>query len=325
MNQSKFSLADVLTLLTAIAFGFVSFLGTNFLNINNDEVWGMSHTYGCITMAIFIAVLLVGTALGAKILKRTSRNFKTCFVWEIILLVLFLLFAVFFASKSSPFSHYFNVTSHSTDIQSKLQTSITQAENMFASYESYAENRENLYKNKLRSVVAAKNTRPQDYTEYGFERNSVSDASQINTKMFTVHADLFPTNYSDTIANNGIKEVATSWLQDAKKTTSSWKPIGVVNVVNDIEKNSNEWLSTLVNLSKVREQGEQATDFEYTLSFDDVKTHFTRLDIPTALSVGLAILAYLLMLLTWIVTKRSTRFPGCKLLFGLGKSSDKEL
>ena len=326
MNQSKFSLADVLTVLAAIAFGFVSFLGANFLNINNDIVWGMPHTVGCGAMAIFIAVLLGGTAFGAKILKRTDGNFKTCFVWEVILLALFALFAFFFASKPSPFPHYFTVTTQNAEIQSKLQTSITQAENMFAAYESYAENRENLYKNKLKSVAAAKSTMPSEYTNYGFESNGISDDSQIDTKMFTVHADLFPTNYSDPAANNGTKEVATLWLQGAKSTTnSSWKLMGIVSVVNDIEKNSNEWLNTLVELSKVREQGEQATDFEYPLSFSDVKTHFTKLISPTGLSLGLSVLAYVLLLLSWFVTKRSTRFPGFKFLFSLGTSRDNEL
>ena len=308
MNQSKFSLADVLAALATLAFGYVCFLGANFLNISNDKVWGMSHITGCVVISVFIAVLLFGTAFGAKLLKRTSRNFKTCFVWELILLILFVLFAVFFATKTSPFPHYFTVWEQKSEINSKLQASIKQAESMFVAYESYADNRENLYKHKLQSVAAAKGINPTEYTKYGFKSTSgVSDASQIDTKMFTVHADLFPTNYSDTAAHNGIKEVATEWLQDAKNTTSNWKPIGIVGVVNDIEKNSNEWLSTLIALSKVREQGEQATDFPYTLSFDDVKMHFTTLGSPPGLATGLAILAYVLMLLSYIFSLRSTK------------------
>ncbi|MBE0574154.1 hypothetical protein IH575_04600 [Candidatus Dojkabacteria bacterium] len=325
MNQSKFSLADVLTVLAALAFGFVCFLGANFLNIGNDEVWGMPRTTGCIVIAVVCSVLLFATAFGAKLLKRTSRNFKTCFIWEVILLTLFVLFAVFFSTKTTPFPHFFTVTAQKSEINSKLRTSITQAENMFDAYEFYADNRKELYKNKLKSVVAAKRINPMEYEAYGFQNNGISDDKQIETKMFTVHADLFPTNYSDTTANNGTKEVATKWLQNAKNTTSNWKPIGIVGVVNDIEKNSTDWLNTLVTLSQVSEQGEQATDFEYPLSFDDVKTHFTKLDRPAPLSFGLALLAYILMLLSWFVTKRSTRFPGLKFLFGLGKSDEKEL
>jgi len=325
MNQSKFSLADVLTVLAALAFGFVCFMGANFLNIGNETVWGMPHTTGCVVMAVVCSLLLFSTAFGAKLLKRTRRNFKTFFVLEVILLALFVLFAGFFASKSSPFSHFFTVTAQKSEINSKLQTSITQAENMFAEYERYADNRENLYKSKLKAVANAKSINPPEYAEYGFVNNQVSDDKQIVTKMFTVHADLFPTNYSNTSTNNGIKEVASEWLQNAKIITNGWKPIGIVGIVNGIEKNSNEWLNTLVTLSKVREQGEQATDFDYTLSFEDVKTYFTRLESPTGLSLGLAVLAYALMLLSWFVTKRSTRFPGLKFLFGLGKSSDNEL
>lgn len=326
MNKTKFSLADVLSVLAALAFGFVCFMGANFLNIDNDKVWGMPHTTGCIIMALFCSILLFVTAFGAKLLKRTSSNFKTSFIVEIVLLMLFVLFAMFFAMKTSPFTHYFTVSSQKSEIKSKLQKSITQAEEMFSQYESYAYNRENLYKHKLQSIANAKNLNPNEYAEYGFDSTSnISDTLQIANKLFTVHADLFPTNYSDTIAHNGIKEVASNWLQEAKKTTNIWKPIGIVGVVNDIEKNSNEWLNTLVKISKVREKGEQASDFEYTLSFDDVKTHFTKLNRPTNIALVLAVLAYVLMLLSWFVTKRSTRFPGFNFLFGLGKSSENEL
>ena len=327
MNQSKFSLADVLTVLAVLAFGFVSFLGANFMNISNDKVWGFSHTTGCVVMAVVITVLLFVTAFGAKLLKRTNCNFKTSFILEVVLLLLFVLFAVFFATKTSPFPHYFTVTAQKSEIKSKLQKSITQAENMFAEYEKYADNRLNQYRHNLISVANAKNINPNEYAEYGFNRTSgVSDASQIDTKMFALDSDLFPSNYSDTTTNNGIKEVATEWLQNARNITSGWKPIGIVGVVNEIEKKSKEWYNTLIRLSQVHERGESegVEDFELKppLSFDDVKTHFTKVDSPSLLSIGLAVLAYLLMLLSWFVTRRSTRFPGLKLLFGLGQSRE---
>ena len=285
----------------------------------------MPHTKGCIVMAVVIFLLLFGTAYGAKLLKRTSRNFKTNFIMELILLLLFVLFAIFFTTKSSPFTHYFTVKAQKVEIKSKLQTNIKQAEKLFAEYEVYAGNRANLYKNKLKSVANAKDINPNEYTEYGFTNNGVSDNKQIDNKMFIVYADLFPTNYSDTVARSGIKEVATEWLDDAKDISNGWKPIGLVGIVKDVEKNSTNWLYTLVTLSQAREQGEQALDFEYPLSFDDLKSHFNQLGKPSWLSLGFAIFAYILMLLSWFVTKRSTRFPGIKLLFGWGNSSNNEL
>lgn len=325
-QQSRFSLADVLLVLATLVFGFVCFLGANFLNIDNDSVWGMPHITGCIVMAVFCSLTLFVTAYGAKLLKRTNRNFKASFIWEIILLLLFILFAVFFAMKTSPFPHYFTVTAQKSEILNKLQASITQAGNMFAEYERYAENREKLYKEKLKSVVAAKSVNPTEYDEYGFDGSTdVPDTAKINSKTFSLHADLFPTNYSDTSSNNGIKELAIEWLQDAEYVTSTWKPIGIVDVVNNIEENSNKWRNELVELSEARGQGEKAIDFEYELMFDDVKTHFTKFSDPAVLSIGLTVLAYLLMLFSWLVTKRSTRFPGLKYLFSARESSENEL
>jgi hypothetical protein len=172
---------------------------------------------------------------------------------------------------------------------------------MFAEYERYASNRETLYRNKLSSVAAAKSVNPTEYAKYGFENSGVADGTQIENKMFTVHADLFPSNYED------MKQVYSTWLANARNTVESWKPIGVVAVVNEVEKNSNEWLGKLVSLSSVREKGEQAADFAYTLSFSDVKSNFTTLGAPTSLTIGLAVLAYMLMLLSYCISSRSTK------------------
>jgi Tfp pilus assembly protein PilE len=290
-NQSKFSLADVLTLLAALAFGFVCFLGTNFYTLGNI-------TQSIIVTAIIVVSLIV-TAFSAKLLKRTSSNFKTCFVWEIIFLVLFTGLMAFFAY--SPFPHYFVVSEHKTEVQSKLTESITQAENMFAEYEKYAKNRESLYKNKLGSVVAAKNINPREYAEYGFENNGIADSKQIENKMFTLHAELFPSNFLD------MKQVDSTWLANARNIVNSWKPIGIVSIVNEVEKNSNDWLNVLVKFSTYRGKGEQAEDFVYSLSFDDVKEHFIVFGKPILLSIGLAGITYLLMLLSYFITGRSTK------------------
>ena len=305
MNQSKFSLADVIMLLVAIAFGFVCFLSTFFCTLGDITQ--------SLILAAIVTMLLFGTAFGAKLLKRTSRHFKKCFVLEVILLILFTGFTTFFAY--SPFSHYFVVSDQKMEIQNKLTVSIMQAENMFAEYERYAENREALYKSKLQSTVRGKNVNPGQYKELGFEKNSITDGKQIENKMFTMHADLFPTNYSD--MSNGF----SNWLTGAKNTASNWRPIDVVNVVNNVEKNSNDWLNTLIELSKVRQrgEGEQTEDFTFNLSFDDIKKYFTTLGSPTPLSIGLSVAAYFLMLLSYWRTKRHPRWPGVKIVFGCGR------
>jgi len=318
MNQSKFSLADVLTILTALGFGFICFLGTNFYTLGNVPK--------SITVALIITILLFSTAFGAKILKRTSINFKTCFIWEIALLIVFTLLFVFFTYM--PFSHYFTVSAKKSEIVSKVQTSITQAESMFPAYELYAAKRITRYESMLKSVIRAKIPHPTNYRNYGFANGNVSDEIKLTHKMGTMNANLFPTNYSDTTTQKGIKEVATNWLLQAKEATESWKPIGITNVVVDIETKSNEWLSILVEISKSRERCEESIDFPYDdlpESFDHIKQHFTTVEKPSGTSLFFAFLMWVLMMLSWFVTKRHTKFPGFKLLFGTSQASNNEL
>ena len=69
MSQSKFSLADLLTVLGTLGFGFFCFLSLNFKTLGD--------TTTSIIWAVTISLILGGLAFGVKLLKRTSRNFKT--------------------------------------------------------------------------------------------------------------------------------------------------------------------------------------------------------------------------------------------------------
>jgi hypothetical protein len=148
--------------------------------------------------------------------------------------------------------------------------------------------------------VASKNVNPAAYSEYGFE-NSVGDSEQIKKKMFNIHANLFPSNFTQ------MKQVDSTWLAKSKATIANWKPIGVVGVVNNIESNTAKWKDELVTLSSQREKGEQAENFNFNLSFDDVKTKFKTLDSPTPLAIGLAVGLYVLMLISYLVSKQHTK------------------
>lgn len=301
MNHSKFSLADLITLLAAIAFGFICFLGTNFYTLGDTKL--------SIIITVVITVLLSGTALGVKWLKRTNSNFKTSFIWEMILLVLFTALTVFFTY--SPFSHYFVVSEKKAEIQKKLTSSITQAENMFSEYEEYAETRKNLYQQQLRSAVINEKINPSIFADFGFQsNNNAFNQNRIEDIMRMVHADLYPSNFKD------MKTVDSTWLAKSKVIVKNWRPIGVVDVMKNVEQNSIKSKNELVKFSAIREKSEEAINFEYALQFENVKKHFTTLGNPTPISIGLAAVAYLLMLLSYLISKRST-----KTTFGANKNN----
>lgn len=315
MKASRFSLADLLTLLAALAFGFICFLGLNFVTEGDLLI--------SILIAVGIVLILGGLALMAKLQKTVRKDFKTHIIVEFSLVVVFTI--LFFGVSYLVFPHFFTVSSKKDQIKESLLSSIGGATKMFDDYETYAKNRESIYEANLNSVVAAKKTRPTDYSDYGFGADGISDNVQIENKLFTLHADLFPTNYSDTVSRRGTKDVATKWLNEQRSTVSQWKPIGIPIVANELAAKASEWRSELIGYSKIREKGENAQDFSYELSFGDVSPLLTEMESPKSLPIILSVALWALMLFSWLITKRDTRFPGFKRVFGRDKVLDNEL
>lgn len=293
LKQNKFPLAVVINLLAAITFGYFCFLGTNFYTLGDKDK--------SITYAVIIILLLIGTSLGAKFLKQTKRNFKSRFVWEIISLVLFTVIIGYLTYTT--FSHYFVVSENETEIQSKLNLSITQAENMYNEYEQYVDNRKNNYEANLNSAILTMNGNNSDFIKYDFMTNSIPYDKQIIRKMRTIGFDLMPSNY------NSMKSGNLSWLAKSKESVENWKPIGLVDVINNIETFSNNWKSDLINTSKIREKGEEneVSDFTYKLTLNQVTKYFTTQGNPTPTSIVYSLLVYVIMLLPYVLSNRSTK------------------
>ncbi len=307
MNHSKFSLADLFTVLAAIGFGFFCFLSLNFLSLG--------ETVPSIIWAAGFAFVLGSLALGAKALKRTSRNFKACIVGEWVLLFLFIVVA---CVAVFPFSHYFSVSTQKGEIQQKMTANIAQVERMFSDYEKYTNNRLIIYENKLKSIVVGKKVNRSEYRKYGFVAGT-DDNTQIENKIFTLRAQLYPSHYEE------MKQVSTDWLASSKATVSTWKPIGIVTVISKIENNFISWREQLKGFSAFRASGEIATDYEYEHSFDDVTDRLTILGSPTLLSILCVGGLYVLMLLSYFISKRHPRYPGLKEVFGMGSTNANEL
>jgi hypothetical protein len=309
MNRIKISLADVLTVLTAVGYGYMCFLSLNFLTLGNK----LESIIG----GMIIALLLGGTAIAAKIFKKTSRNFKTNFLLELASLAVFTGLSVTFAWV--PFPHYLAVSDQKSHIQRDLLNSITQAENIFKEYDDYVSMRKYVYESKLKSVIRSKNINPTEYINYGFD-TSADDEMQLENKLFTFDKDLIPSNYKQMIKNDSI------WLVEAKSSVEHWYAISIVDVINDIEANSNTWVEQLKKLSTIRELGEEASDFNYSLTFDDVKTNFNTVSNPNTKTTVLSAIAYTIILLTYIFTKRHSKSPKCKklfqMLFSLGRNEN---
>ncbi len=317
MKQPKVTLANVLLIIAGLGFGFTIYLSINFITLGD--------TSQSILSAFIITLFLAGFALGAQLLKRAQKNFKTTIILELVALLLFIVVAFL---AINPFSHVFTVFKKKEDIENKVMENINQAQKMFEEYENYVISRENNYRRKLKSVIASKLVNPEEYNNIGFD-NVRSDNDQINFKVFILHTKLMPSNFqNDTIQKqDGIKGAAVKWLNEVNKIVKSdfGFMFGIVKIINEAPIKIDSWKLDLIEFSKYRADTEAVEDFTYPLDFKTVQNQLTEIESPTLLSLILTLIAYSLMLLPYFLTRRSSRFPGVKIVFGGSNSSDNEL
>ncbi len=296
LKQIKFSLAVVINLLAALTFGYFCFLGANFYTLGDK---GTS-----IAVAVIITLLLIGTSLGAKLLKQTKRNFKSRFIWEIVLLVLFSVLTASFTYY--PFSHYFVVSAQKPTIQKKLNENIAQAQNIYLEYESYVTTRIGIYSSKIDVAILNIDSQPKELEKFGISRSvSVSLPIQRKNQIDKINYILLPQNF------NQIKTNDSTWLTNAQNSVVNWEPISLVDVINNIENNTANSLNQLVKFSKKKGKNESYPKFSPDKPHpNNVKNYFTTIGRPSPFSIVLAFFSYLLMLLSWFITKRDSRSTG---------------
>ncbi|MCL2283817.1 MAG: hypothetical protein FWC26_10935 [Fibromonadales bacterium] len=309
--NSKFSLADLFIVLSALGFGFISFQSFNYLSFGETE--------GSVIKALALALLLGGFAFAAKLLKRTDRPSKAKVLTEGIFLFLFAVTALI---ATFPFSHYFKVEGNKASIQRELIDNINKAEKMLGAYEEYVKERSSNYKEHLESVVRYKNDNKNEYKMYGFDY-SIDDYKQINTRVDNLERTL--KDYS---------QLDADWFSDAKRTITNWNLTSVVPVVK-VVKEANiiiAWKNELSQISTYRQKDgtveETATNFDYSLTAGNTQSfasEFSSKGDPTPLSIICAIILFMFMLLSYFITKRHSRWPGLKVIFGTGNVAENEL
>lgn len=296
LKQIKFSLAVVINLLAALTFGYFCFLGANFYTLGDK---GKS-----IAVAVIITLLLIGTSLGAKLLKQTKRNFKSRFIWEIVLLVLFSVLTASFTYY--PFSHYFVVSAQKPTIQKKLSENIAQAQNIYLEYENYVTTRIGIYSSKIDVAILNIDSQPKELEKFGISSSvSVSLPIQRKNQIDKINYILLPQNF------NQIKTNDSTWLTNAQNSVVNWEPISLVDVINNIENNTANSLNQLVKFSEKKGKNESYPKFSPDKPHpNNVKNYFTTIGRPSPFSIVLAFFSYLLMLLSWFITKRDSRSTG---------------
>src|SRR5690554_5170703 len=227
MKTPKMTLGNVLLLIAALGVGFVTYLSMNFITLGN--------TKESIIGALITSIVLAGLAFAAQRFKKTNRNFKTNIILEIVFLILFVV-AGYFALQ--PFSHVFTVMQEKEAITNKVGNNLEQAKLMFNKYEDYANNRIAIYESALKAAVANKASNPDEYEAFGFKNGARTDSDQIETMLFRIKNNLFPSNYDQDSTQNdkGIKGEAIKYLENVKSNLHNdfGFMFGIVNTINEV-------------------------------------------------------------------------------------------
>lgn len=294
MTQSKFSLADLISLLTGIGFGFICFLGFNFYSFGDTRL--------SIFVASVITLLMIGTSMIAIRLKRTNRNFKIRRIWEILFLFLFTAFTVCFTYF--PFSHYFSVTNNEVEIQNKLSKNLGQVDKLYEDYKKYYERQEGKYKGRLGSAILnyELGNDTSQFLELGLIQNqNISYEVQKRSFIDKFKRDLFPRDFNEKRKKDSI------YVENSMNIIYNWKfkPIGIFEMIKNLEDVIVSTKEQLINLSKNGDH--KIIPFAPVTSVGELKTLFETIGKPTVTSMVLGFVVWVLMLLSYFTSKRSNK------------------
>jgi len=178
---------------------------------------------------------------------------------------------------------------------------------MYPDYKAYVETRVDIYEHKLSAAILNKNGQQIELTRLGMDINTpVSLEIQKKSQLDKINNKLLSPTFND------IKTIDSTYLAKAKVSINNWEPISLVDVINNIGTNTTSSLNKLVSFSKEKARGEEDYPdfFPSTPTLHNVKNNFTTIGTPSPFSIVLAIIGYVLMLLSWYITKRDSRCTG---------------
>ena len=186
------------------------------------------------------------------------------------------------------------------DIKGRIDTLFISAKNLDSAYDNYANERISKYESSLKIISNGKNIRPSEYREILAGAAGNSDDDKIANLSMSLKRQLLPENM-DTIRAERIK-----WLESANKM-SVWNMLLPSNI-NKIANEVDNFVTNYADVSKNIRKGEKVQPFAYdnlNNNLGELQQIYTKFSKPSALSLIVSLVAFLIMLLPYIVAQRS--------------------
>lgn len=295
--NTRFTLAAVISIIGALAFGFVTFLGNMYLK-EGDYMQSALYT------SIW-AIALLGIAFIASKFKKARFNFKKNAAGELLFIVLYIVVA-FFSMVS--FTHFFTVQNKKEQIGKVIKQDIDNVRNMFQEYEKHVDHRMQEFDGFLDVLIAGKVPNRIAYLEY-FKDPGPDDNFQKNTNLKNFKDDLQPDEYDST------KVLALDWLKKSEQIVLDLKPFGLMDVIENFENNATKWYGNIQKYDQTFntfKQKDQAgfIPFTYQIGFTSITSEVTKIEKPTFIALLFLIAAHILILFVYILAIRDGKSNG---------------
>ncbi len=293
MENSRMSLATVLSLVSISLYGFITFIGLYFLLDGDIQKSIIIASTICVVFLLILYIL--------KKLKSVHRNFSRKAKFELFTLVVYIIVAVV---TIIPFAHYFTIYDRKDEINKSFIQHLDDAKKMFVEYDINVAKRIASYDSKLNQAINGSGLDSIGFLAEGFEYNQVSHQEQKTTLMKVFNDNLAPQDYDTT------KFYAIKYLDESKMVAQNWViPFKFIEIINGIEKETEKWRVKLGKLNQAELRS--PLPFNYPpIKFGSMKDKLKVLEAPSLLSIGLLIFLHVLILLPYFFRSRNSRSWG---------------
>ncbi|MBR5102902.1 MAG: hypothetical protein IK092_07235 [Muribaculaceae bacterium] len=287
MNNSKFSIALVISILALLFYAFISFMGMVY--------W----QNGKITLALLLAIALVAVVLCCVVMMCKGRATRWKRIGTASQVFFGLIILVALGVSTIPFTHFMNMLEHKQKVTLAFDEAVRCSTEMDSCYDAYVEKRCDEYHNRLASLKVAQSTNPTEYAEViGF-----AGGDSPVEKVQYLERGLEQALKGDSLESTRVKK--NEWAQEVRNF-SMWNIATIANL-NSLDEKMAQWRDRYAELSRYRTRGVDYPEFtynNYNTKTAELKAMITKVGGPGWVAILAALICFGLLLLPYFLTKR---------------------
>lgn len=245
-NQTfKFSFAHIISFVAMLLIGYGVFMGLCY--------WWGGEFYKALGAALGAMAVILGGIYFMQMLKAAERDFDKKLRRERAVVGLFVLVCL---GLFLPYNHFWLVHSQSDVLEAKFTGALDRGKEMFNSYDSYADTRQEAYRQHLDTL--ARDGIRTAYSSYG------DDKTVFPILQSAAHMRLLPSNY------DALRSEAEKWIDESLAGFSPFN-VHLLGNLDEIERAIGNWHSTLSSYANYR----LVAEADPVQGFDPSSAYFT--------------------------------------------------